>query len=267
MVWCESIMAFDATINNETDTLEIVPGSAPLTTRTGRGKPKITHMMYFASTDDITRVFVVPQNSNDANGIPVEYGIIYGAACEFDLAKAKLETPIEIPENNLLTISATSETAANTVVFVWMLLEYPGSGRFVDAQPGVEIRRAWEHGAALVSNTEANSTDINTMLPGKKYQLRSITGVGVNGATAGCVGPAFMRIRNIEMDGAICWLPLCNGAGYIVGGAKMGGVNLARAGIKFPIISGGTALMTAGLGYTAEQPQGELGFVTDSIFK
>lgn len=267
MTRVETIMAYDATINAETDSLEILPGSAPLTTRTGWGKPKITHMMYFASTNDITKVYVVPQNCNDANGIPIEYGIIYSATAEFDLERAKLQTPIELPENNTLTIYATSETAANTVVIAWIMLEYPNGGKFVEAQPGVEVRRSWEHGAALVSVTEANSTNITTMLPGKKYQLRSITGVGVNGATAGIVGPAFLRMRNIEMDGCIMWLPLCNGGGYIAGGAHDGGINLAKAGIKMPIMAGGTDFLTASVGYTAEQPQAELGFVTDSIFK
>lgn len=267
MVFCESIVAFDAAINNETDALEILPGSAPLTTRTGRGKPKITHAMYFASTDDITRVIIQPQNANDINGIPIEYGTIYGAATEFDLAKSRLEVPIEVPENCLLTISATSETAANTVVFAWLMLEYPSTGKFESVQAGVKVRRSWEHGAALVSNTEAPSTDITTMLPGKLYQLCGISGVGVNGATAGCVGPVFHRIRNVEYEGAICWIPMCNGAGYIVGGARAGFVDFAKAGIKAPKFKGGTPLLTSCIGYTAEQPQAELAFRTDSLFR
>ena len=267
MVWCETIVAYSAAVNNATVALTALSGSAPLTTRTGRGKPKITHMMFLASTNDVQNVYVLPQNCNDQNGIPVSVGGIYSATGGFDLARAKLPQPIEIPENNQLTVYAQSETAAASVVFVWMVLEYPNTGKFepIDLR-SVPVRRAWKHGAALVSVTEANSTDITTLLPGKRYQLSSVNAVAVNGATAGIVGPAFVRIRNVEMDGAIYWIPLCNGAGYVADGCGPAKADLQAAGMKMPKCAGGTALLSACVGYTAEQPQGQLEFRTDSIF-
>jgi hypothetical protein len=266
MVWCETIIAYDASINAETDSLEIFPGSAPLTTRTGRGKPKITHAMFWASTNDINRVYIVPQGVNDANGIPISCSNVYAATASQSLANSKLDTPIEVPENCQLTIYATSETAANTVVVAWIVLEYPSTGRFVPIRNGPLVRRAWEHGAALVSLTEANSTAITSMLPGRSYQLQGIDGVGVDGYTAGIVGPAFMRITNVELDGAIYWIPLLNGGSFVATGQGAKTCDLAAADMKFPVFVGGTPLYSAGLGYTAEQPQAELKFNVDRIF-
>jgi len=71
MVWCETIVCYDTTVNAETTTLAALASSAPMTTRTGRGKPKITHAMFWASTNDVNRVYIVPQGINDANGIPI----------------------------------------------------------------------------------------------------------------------------------------------------------------------------------------------------
>lgn len=267
MVWCETVIAYSAVVNAATVALATLPASAPLTTRIGRGKPKITHMMFFASTNDITNCYVVPQGIVDSNGIPIEYGVVYGATAQFDLSRAKLKTPIELKENNLLTIYATSETAANTVVFAYIVLEYPDpSGKFVDIQSGPIVRRAWEHGAALVSVVEANSTDITTLYPGRKYQPAKITGVAVNGATAGIVGPAFLKFRNPEMGGAQYLIPLCNAGSYLATGAMVPGADLVDAGMKMPIFEGGTALMSSCVGYTAEQPQAEISFGTGSIF-
>lgn len=268
MAWCETIIAYSAAVNNATVALAAMAGSAPLTTRTGRGKPKITHMMFMASTDDVQNVYVLPQNSNDSNGIPIAYGVKYGATSGFDLRESKLPVPIELPENNQLSIYAQSETAAASVVVAWIVLEYPSGGKFEEIDlRSVSVRRPWEHGAALVSVTEALSQDITSLLPGKRYQLAAVNGVGVNGATAGIVGPAFVRVRNVEMDGAIYWIPLCNGPGYVADGSVPARSDLRAAGMKMPKITGGVAFMTSGLGYTAEQPQAQLEFRTDSIFK
>lgn len=267
MVFCETVIAYGTTVNNETELLATLPASAPLTTRVGRGRPKITHAMALTSTNDVNRVYIVPQGSNDTNGIPIQNINIYGATAGFSLAQSKLQVPIEVPENNLLSIYATSETAANSIVFAWVVLEYPQTGKFVDIVGGTTVRRAWEHGAALVSVTEAASTQITSLLPGKKYQLSAVTGVGVDGYTAGIVGPAFLKINNVEMDGAAYWIPLCNGQVFMANGMGAKQSDLAQAGMKMPMIAGGTPLLTSAIGYTAEQPQAELVFRTDSIFK
>jgi hypothetical protein len=265
MVYCETILAEDAGVNAETSTIPtLLGGSAPLTTRIGKGKPKITHMWYLASTNDINRVYVVPQGMVDQNGIPIDYGVVYGATAGLDMAKARLKTPIELAENCLLTIYATSETAANTVVQVGIILEYPTGGKFVDVKDGPLVRRAWEHGAALTSLVEANSTDITDLLPNRQYQPAHITGVGVNGFTAGLVGPAYIRFRNAEMEGAAYWLPLVNAGAFVVAGIP--NLDLRRCGLKIPVFTGGTNFMSSCVGYTAEQPQAEIAFATGSIF-
>lgn len=219
----------------------------------------------WASTDDVTHVYAVPNGFADANGIPCPYINIYGATASFDLRKAMLKNPVRIPENRLISIYATSETAANSVVVAWLWLEYPNGGACTTA-PGGEamIRRAWEHGAALVSVTAANSTDITTLVSGKKYYLAAVGQAAVNGATAGCVGPAFIKIRNSEYQGAEAWLPLINNASYSAANGD-GLLDLIEMDLKQPIINGGNILQTAGLGYTAEQPQAELFFIVDKV--
>lgn len=266
MVFCETIVVEDAAVNAETSLIPtLFGGSAPLTTRIGKGKPKITHMWYTASTNDISRAYVVPQGIVDTAGIPINYGYVYGATAGFDMARAKLETPIELPENCLLNVYATSETAANSVVQVGIILEYPNTGAFVDVQPGPMVRRAWEHGAALVSLIEADSTNITDLLPNRKYQPAIISGVGVNGFTAGIVGPAFIRFVNSEMQGANYLLPLVN-AGAFAASGLVACLDLKKCGLKVPVFSGGIAFQTRCVGYTAEQPQAEIGFAVSSIF-
>ena len=258
-------MVEDAGVNAETSTIPtLLGGSAPLTTRIGHGKPKITHMWYYASTNDINRAYVVPQGMTDQNGIPIEYGVPYGVTAGVDMARAKLKTPVELPENCTLTFYATSETAAATVVLCAAVLEYPSGGKFIDIKDGPHVRRAWEAGGALTSLVELASTNITDLLPGRGYQLNSITGVGVNAFTAGIVGPAFISFKAPEMEGAAYWLPLINGGAFAVAGAP--GCDLARAGFKIPVFQGGTALISSCVGYTAEQPQAELNFVTANIF-
>lgn len=265
MVWCEAIIAYDATINNEVDALEVMNPTS-LTTRTGYGKPKVTHFAAWTSTDDVARVYCVPSGYADANGFDAPMVSIYGAVNSFDLARSRLPVPIEVPENTLMTIYAQSETAANTVVVAWMMLEYPNKGKFVDCPgSGAMIQRAWEHGAALVSVVPANSTDLNTLQAGRKYWVSGVGKTGVNGETAGCVGPAFIKFRNSEFEGAEFWIPLVNNGSYVVGGG-VSFVDLKRCGIKSCVVAGGTPFQTAGLGYTAEQPQGVIEFVVDKMF-
>ena len=264
MVFQETILVTDAAINAETDALEIDAGSgATLTTRTGYGRPKILAAAAWCSTNDVEKVTIHPSGYADANGIPVPLVGLYAATSSFRLADAKLCVPVELPETCALTMNATSETAAGTVVYGWILLEYPSGGKMqpIMSGPGY-VRRAWEAGGALTSQVVLASTAITDLSAGTMYQPCGVGNVGVNGATAGIVGPAFIRFTNPEMEGANLWIPLCNNAAYCAGLGK-GIVKFSEVGIKMPVFAGGTNFTTACIGYTAEQPQGEIEFVVN----
>lgn len=262
MVFQETILAADAAINAETDALEVVAPTS-LTTRTGYGKPKLIAAAAWTSTNDVERVTINPAGYADANGIPVPLVSQYAATSTWRLADAKLCVPVELPENCALTINATSETAANTVVYAWLLLEYPTGGNMqpIANGPGY-TQRPWEHGAALVSQTLAQSTAITDLAAGTMYQPCHVGNVGVNGASAGITGPAFIRFDNPEMQGANLFIPLLNNGAYAAGFGK-GVVDLKEVGIKMPYFAGGTNFRTSAIGYTAEQPQGVIGFIVN----
>jgi len=265
MVWCEAILAYDATINNETDTLEVMAPTS-LTTRTGRGKPKITHFMALTSTDDVQEVWCLPAGYTEPNGIPCECISNYGAVNAPHVIESRLAHPIEVPENTPLQIYARSETAANTVVIAWLMLEYPGAGPFeAIRKTGGLARRAWEHGAALVSITPANSTDITDLQAGRMYQPAGVGNAAVNGATAGCVGPVFWGVQTGHSGGAEWFVPLLNAGNFVVGGAN-GWCDFERCGLKAPIIPGGQPFKTRAVGYTAEQPQAVVELLVDKVF-
>lgn len=266
MVWCESIIAAQVNVNAETDTLAAINGTS-LTTRTGYGKPKITHAAAFVDTDDIQEVYVIPSGYNDANGFCIETVNRYSAVHDWRVTESILPIPVEVPENTPLVISARSETAANTAIQVWLMLEYPKASVFapVKTMGGGLVRRAWEHGAALVSNTPANSTNITDLQAGRKYQIIGIGNAAVNGATAGIVGPAWIGLQPNHTDGANWWIPLLNASNYIVGNGR-GWVDFADCGLASPIIPGGQPLLTRACGFTAEQPQAIIQMATDKVF-
>lgn len=266
MVWVETIIAAQTNINAETDNLAAIDGCS-LTTRTGYGKPKITHALAFCDTDDVQRVWVLPSGFMDPNGFEIPTISTYAATNNPSLRAAKLPVPVEVPENCALQISAQSETAANSRVEVWLLLQYPKASPAFDGQVpmGGMVKRAWEHGAALVSNTPANSTNINDLQAGRKYKLVGVGKAAVNGATAGLVGPAYFGFQPNHTDGAIYWLPLVNGAGYSTAGLGDSWLDLMALGIPAPMIQGGQPLLTRCAGFTAEQPQAELNFVVDKV--
>jgi len=265
MVWCESIIAAQINVNAETDVLAAIAGTS-LTTRSGRGKPKITHACAFVDTDDINRVWVVPSGYNDANGFQIECVNRYSAVHDFRMTESILPIPVEVPENTPLVISATSETAANTAIQVWLMLEYPSAGSFAEPMTtGGLVKRDWEHGAALVSNTVANSTNITDLQAGRKYQLIGCGNAAINGATSGLVGPAFFGFQANHTDGANWFIPLMNSSVYVVGNGR-GWIDFKDCKLKAPIIAGGQPLLTRAVGFTAEQPQAQLQFAVDKVF-
>jgi len=266
MVWCESIIAAQVTVNAETDNLAAIAGTS-LTTRTGYGKPKITHAIAFVDTDDINRVWCVPSGYNDANGFQIETVNRYSGVHDFDLRESVLPIPIEVPENTPLVISCQSETAANTAIQVWMMLEYPKASVFSDpkTQAGGMVKRDWESGAAATSNVPYNATNITDLQAGRKYQVIGVGNAAVNGATAGCVGPAYFGLQTNHTDGAIWFVPLCNASVYVVGNGH-GWVDFNDCKLKSPVIPGGQPLLTRALSFTAEQPQAQLQLAVDKVF-
>jgi len=265
MVWCESIIATAAPAAAG-DFVGVVVAPTSLTTRTGRGKPKVTHAMALCVNDNINDCYVLPAGYSDPNGFPVECTSIYGAVNGFDIEEAILSTPIELPENCLLALHMVQETAAASQTFIWLMLEYPGAGPFAEVTKTKPlVRRVWEHGAALVSVTPANSTDITDLQAGKMYQPAGVGNAAVNGATAGCVGPIFWGVQTGHSGGAEWFVPLLNAGNYVVGGAN-GWCDFERCGLKAPVIAGGQPFKTRAVGYTAEQPQAVLELLCDKVF-
>lgn len=264
MPWCESIIAQGAP-NNQTLALAAVAPTS-LTTRTGYGEPKITHALQLCVNDNVNDCWVLPAGYSDPNGIPIEATSLYGAVCGFDMEETRLSSPVKLPENCTLQIFARNETAAASQTFVWLMLEYPGAGPFQEVTKSKPIvRRVWEHGAALVSNTVADSTVITDLQPGRTYQIAGIGNAAVDGATAGIVGPAFFGVGANHSAGAEWFVPLINAGGYQVGGGPSF-VDFARCGIKSPMIAGGQPLRTRAVGFTAEQPQAQMVMAVDKVF-
>jgi hypothetical protein len=263
MVWCEGIICYQTAINAETDTLNAI-APCSLTTRTGHGKPLLTHIIAASDTDDIDKVYVVPSGFPDTNGIPAPYIYKYGATTSIDVEQGRLPIPVEIPENRVLTVYATSATAANSVCVVWLWLEYPNGGKCV-TKPGFKaiVKRNWTTGGALTSVVSASATNITTMISGKKYWPAGLGQGGVSGSTAGNVGPAFMAITNPEFEGAYAFVPIVNSYSYTTVGGK-GWNDFSFAGLKMPVLDGGNPVTSVALDYTAEQPIANLFFAVDN---
>lgn len=265
-MWCEAIIAAQTNVNAETDVLAAIAGTS-LTTRTGYGKPKITHAAYFCDTNDISRVWVVPSGYNDSNGFAIECGSIYSATTSIDPREMALPIPVEVPENTPLVISATSETAANTAIQVWLMLEYPGAGPFqAPVTTGGLVQRAWESGAAATSNVPYAATNITDLQAGRKYQLIGVGKGAVNGETAGNVGPAYFGLNQKHTGGANWWVPLVNAAQYVTASSSVGWMDFRDCKIMSPIIMGGQPFESRAMSFTAEQPQAVLQFAVDKVF-
>jgi len=259
MVTCEVIIAAQTNVNAETDVLAAIAGTS-LTTRTGWGRPKITHAAFFTDTNDIARCWVVPSGYNDANGFTIECSSIYSATTQIVPTEMKLPVPVEVPENCPLVISATSETAANTAIQAWLMLEYPsGPGNFTPCPTtGGLVRRVWESGAAATSNIPYDGTIINDLQAGKMYKLVGVGKAAVNGETAGNIGPAYFGLNQKYTGGAIWYVPLLNNGVYATASSSRGWIDFRDCEIKTPVIQGGSPFETRCVDFTAEQPQAVL---------
>lgn len=262
----ESFIAYGTTVNAEIEALAaLAPTSLRVNDKEVWGEAKLTHLMALSSTDDVNHAYVVPPGYHDSSGIEVPLITRYGATASFDISKAKLPRPVPLTPNETLAVYAQSETAANTVCFVWGRIEYSGKGSYA-AQGGAGLtQRDLDAGGALTSIVEAAGTAISGLQASRKYQIAGIMGVGVDGQTAGIVGPAFVRFDGGNHDGCKAFIPLPNSANYVAagGGAWM---DLAAAGISMPVFGGANTITPYFIGYTAERPQGRLILSVDKTY-
>lgn len=268
MVLCEAVIAFNATVNAATANLAALSPTS-LTIRDGAyGDAFITHAMAFASTDDVHRVEVIPSGYIDTNGFEVPYIVRYAATASFDMKAAKLAKPIPVKPNTALQIQATSETAANTVVFAWLWIEYRNKmGTYVSGPLGEGLTtRGADATGALTSNVEAAGTAITTLQAGRAYRLAGLSGGGIAAQTAGNVGPVFMKLSGpAEFNGMQCYVPLANSSNYVATGA-FGWSDFNAADIKMPVFKAPNTVTPYWLGYTAEQPEARLIFEVDKVW-
>lgn len=268
MVLCEAIIAVNATVNNATAVLAAVAPTSLTIRDSAYGKAKITHALALASTDDVSHVYVLPSGYKDNNGFEIPCVTRYAATASVDVEDSKLPQPISVPSNSTLTIYAQSETAANTVVMVWLWLEYDGKGEFQDIKSGEGMtQREIDAGAALTSDVAADGTAITTLQAGRAYQPIGISAVGVDGATAGLTGPAFVKLSGpAEFNGMNCFVPLFNSGSYVATGEGAGWVDFRAAGLKMPVFKAPNTVVPTFLSYTAERPVGRLLFAVDKVY-
>jgi len=259
MVLCEAVLAYHATVNNTTATLAATGGTS-LTIRDGAyGQARIVNALALCSTDDVQNVWVVPSGYKDSAGFLIPCVTRYAATGSFDLEDTKLPVPIPVPPNSALNVYAQSETGANTVVVVWLWVEYSGNGAYIDIVPGQgTTHREIDAGGALTSVVAADGTAITSLQAGVGYQIAGISAVGVNGGTAGVVGPAFVYFKGpAEFNGMLAYVPLPNAGGYVATG-EGGYSDFRSAGIKMPKFRAPNTLTPVFWSYTAEQPVGRL---------
>lgn len=268
MVLCEAIIAYDATVNNASKALSALAPTSLTIRDAAYGKAVITHAAAFCSTDDVNHVYCVPSGYKDSNGFEIPNIYRYAATAQFNLSACKLSKEIPLEANSALVVTAQSETAANTVVFVWIWVEYRGQrGEFVDVGAGEgSTQRLINAGAALTSVVAKDGTNITSLQAGRRYQPAAISGVGVNGQTAGITGPCFVKLGGpAEFSGMQCFLPLANSTNYVATGG-LNNEDFKEAGIKMPVFSAPNTLVPTFLGYTAEQPAGTLILNVDKVY-
>lgn len=264
---CDSIIAVNATVNAATAQLVAVAPTSLTIRDSAYGRAMVTHAAAFVSTDDVNHVYIVPSGYRDSNGFEVPSIIRYAATSTFKLEDFKLPKPIPLDNNSALVINAQSETAANTVVMAWVVVEYSGRGNY-EAIGGGEgyTQRDLDAGAALTSDVAADGTAITTLQANRGYQIAGISGVGVDGQTAGIVGPAFVAFKGpAEFEGMNYYIPLPNSGGYLASG-RGEWADLAKAGMKMPKFRAPNTLTPNFIGYTAERPQGRLILNVDKVY-
>lgn len=259
--WFDAIICYDTTVNAETVDLPASAGTSKTIRDSSFGQAYLTHALVQSSTDDVNHAWVVPSGYPDTNGFELPMISRYAATASFDYKYLKLPKPIPLAPNSTLVVNAQSETAANSVVVAWLGITYKGGqlGRYeMPSTGGKYTQRDLDAGAALTSVVVADGTAITDLLAGMQYQVVGISGVGVDGQTAGVVGPAFVKFSGpAEFAGANCYVPLANSTNYVATG-KSGWSDFAQAEIPMPKFNAPCRLTPTFWGYTAERPQGRL---------
>jgi len=258
----ESIMMCDSAVNNETAQLTAVAPTSATIRSQSYGNAMITHAMAFSNTDDVVHVNVVPSGFDDPNGFEVPV-VKYGATQGIDLTKAKLPVPVKVYNQSNIVAYAKSETAADSAVFLWLVIEYGGIGNFEAIKTtGALTQREADAGGSLTSVIPKDGTAITSLLAGHRYQLAGVINGAVDGATAGCVGPVFLKLKGpAELLGLESFVPVPN-AGAFTNNVSDGMFH--RADIKMPVFTAPNVITPVFLGYTAERPTCRLVFAVDS---
>lgn len=268
MPLCEAIICQSAVVNNATIALTAIAPTSLTIRDSAYGKAKITHAMALCSTDDVAHVYVVPSGYKDSKGFEVPCVTRYAATASLDLEDAILPQEVAVPSNSTLAVYAQSETAANTVVTVWLWIEYAGNGAYQDIKKGEGMtQRELDAGAALTSNVAADGTVISDLQAGQTYQPIGISGVAVDGTTAGIVGPAFVKLKGpAEFSGMECFVPIVNSGNFVATGEGAGWADFRAAKIKMPVFKAPNNVTPVFLGYTAERPIGRLLLAVDKVY-
>lgn len=265
MVAQEAIIMQSAVVNNATVALAALAPTSATIRDSSFGQAKIVNMMALCSTDDVHRVEVSWPGMSDTNGIACPYVTRYAATASFSLESSKLPKPIPVPPNATITARATSETAANTVVYLWINVEYSGiGGSSPSSKLGSYTTREINAGGALISNIAAAGTALTTSLQSdRSYQVVGFMGGGISAQTAGIVGPAYVKfVGPAGYAGLENWIPLANSGNYVATGAESWS-DFDAAGIIQPIFKAPCPLTPWFISYTAEQPEARVILAVD----
>lgn len=265
MAMQEAMIFQSAVVNNASVALTILAPTSSTVRDSSFGQAYLVNAMALCSTDDVNRVEITWPGMSDTNGIEVPCVTRYAATASFDLWRSKLPKRIPLPANAVVTVTATSETAANTVCYAWLNIEYEGIGSATQPSPnGSYTTREINAGGALTSNVAASGTALTaTLQSGRQYQVVGFMGGGISAMTAGFVGPVYVKMVGPSgYAGLENWIPLANSANYVATG---GGTweDFSQAGIIQPIFNAPCPLTPWFLGYTAEQPEARVILAVD----
>lgn len=262
----QEAMIFQSTVvNNASVALAALAPTSATVRDNSFGKAYLVNAMALCSTDDVHRVEITWPGMKDTNGIEVPYVTRYAATASFDLKASKLPKKIPIPPNSTITVTATSETAANTVVYVWLNIEYTSIGASeVPSAMGSYTTREINAGGALTSNVVLAGTALTTTLQSERtYQVVGIMGGGIAAQTAGFVGPAFVKfVGPAGYAGLESFIPLANSSNYVATGGTAW-EDFVEAGIIQPKFKAPCPMTPYFLGYTAEQPEARVILAVD----
>lgn len=262
----QEAMIFQSTVvNNASVALAALAPTSATVRDISFGKCYLVNAMALCSTDDVHRIEITWPGMKDTNGIEIPYITRYAATASFDLKASRFPKRIEVPANSTITVTATSETAANTVVNVWLNFEYTtiGESQAISSK-GSYTTREINAGGALTSNVVLAGTALTTTLQsGRSYQIAGMSGGGIAAQTAGFVGPVYVKfVGPAGYAGLESFIPVANSANYVATGGTAW-EDFSEAGIIQPVFKAPSPLTPYFLGYTAEQPEARIILAVD----